>query len=268
MPNGVTELGALFGIAQGYGFFVIAATAFRKSTLLSDERFSRAKFYALMGWVPLVFLVLALAWNVRFLAFFFAAGASGIAAEVLVSIVWRAFFSEPIWSYSFGAVARGFTSTLNFLPWATGGLLFHATGRCFRTLHPQADVFPARAAIVFAVSLAVGLAFAWPLSRATSARRGVFSKSAFAVFCLPIGLAAIALATLCSPIYLVLMSAFAAVGFITEYGYGRGMRVFFDRGLWTYHPWKIDDGHSSYVTFPLWSIGGMFFHFLACAVGI
>ena len=268
MPSGFVELGTLFGIAQGYGFFVIAGTALGKSSLLADERFSRVKFYALMGWVPLVFSALALAYDLRFLAFFLLAAVSGIAAEVLVSLVWRTFFSEPIWSYSYGAMARGFTSTLNFLPWATGGLLFHATSLLLRNGLGDESGFSVRAALVFAISLSAGLLVAWLLKWTTSARHGRFSKPAFAMFCLPIAVAALSLSALCSPAYLIRMAAFAGVGFVTEYGYGRGMRVFFERGLWTYHPWKIDGGHSSYVTFPLWSIGGMFFAFLARAVGL
>ena len=118
----------------------------------------------------------------------------------------------------------------------------------------------------------------WTVSRITvrdvltfphaSARRGRLSVPAFVVFCLPIASTAIALGFLVDGRYPILMVCFGLVGFATEYGYGRGMRLFFDRGLWTYNHWRIDGGHTSYVTLPLWAIGGLFFHLLARALGL
>ena len=64
------------------------------------------------------------------------------------------------------------------------------------------------------------------------------------------------------------MAAFAVVGFLTEYGYGRSMSTFFERGLWTYNHWQIDEGHTSFVTFPLWALGGLYFHFIAACLGM
>jgi hypothetical protein len=267
VPSTYAELGCLIASAHGYGAVLVLGSAGLNGAILNDQRFSRRKFYALMGWVPLTFAVLSILYGPPFLVFFVAAGLSGIVMEVLVSLVWRAFFREPIWSYSYGAVASGFTSTLNVLPWAAGGLLFHATALVFRPWLRD-EGFPLHDAVVFALALAAGVSVAWPLHRAVCTRGGAVSKRAFAIFSLPIALSAVALAVFSTPVYLLLMVTFAGVGFVTEYGYGRSMRVFFDRGLWVYHPWTIDEGHSSYVTFPLWSIGGLYFYFLSRAVGL
>lgn len=266
--NALAELGVLVTVTHGYGLVLVAGATLSGSPLLTGERFTRAKFYALLGWVPLSFVVLALLHDVRFGLLFFAAGTLGIPSEVLVSLVWRAFFSDPLWTYSYGAVARGFTSRLNFLPWATGGLLFCLAGRWLRPVLAEPAGFPTRAAVVFAASLAVGLAVAWPLARFTQARRGEVTKASFALFCFPIALCAASLGALAGPGYLLAMAVFSLLGFATEYGYGRGMRVFFDRGLWTYRPFPIDGGHSSFATFPLWAIGGLFFHFLSRGLGL
>jgi hypothetical protein len=125
-----------------------------------------------------------------------------------------------------------------------------------------------RPMLVSAAAVAVGLTLAFVFRAATSARDRRFSKPAFAVFCLPILTTALALGWLESPKYPLLMTAFAVVGFLTEYGYGRGMSAFFERGLWTYNHWKIDEGHTSFVTFPLWALGGLYFHFIAACLGM
>ena len=64
------------------------------------------------------------------------------------------------------------------------------------------------------------------------------------------------------------MALFAIVGSTTEYGYGRSMSHLFAKGLWSYNHGKIDDGHTSYVTLPLWALGGLYFHFLAACLGL
>ena len=64
------------------------------------------------------------------------------------------------------------------------------------------------------------------------------------------------------------MLAFALVGFLTEYAYGRSMAVFFERSLWTYNHWQIDGGHTSFVTLPLWALGGLYFHFISASLGL
>jgi len=253
----------LFGTATNAYSFVMVVLALRHGDWLTDQRFSLLKFYVLMGWVPLAFMALALWISPRYLALFVAAGLSGIVGELIVSVVWRRFFSVPIWTYSYRSVLAGYTSTLNFLPWAVGALLFCETRRVLRG--PTAEL---RTAWVCAAALGLGILVAWPLSRLTSARERRFTKGAFAVFCLPIACVAALLAALVSPYYLVLMLAFALVGFLTEYSYGRSMSLFFERGLWTYNHWKIDHGHTSFVTFPLWALGGLYFHFVAGLVGL
>ena len=58
------------------------------------------------------------------------------------------------------------------------------------------------------------------------------------------------------------------VGFLTEYAYGRTMSVFFEKSLWRYNHWQIDSGHTSFVTFPLWALGGLYFYFISSWIGV
>ncbi len=263
---GALSLLILVMVSNVYGGAIVAVAAVRRSTMLLDARFSLKKFYLLMGWAPLAFAVLAILVDARYLALFIVAGLAGIVGELLVSLLWRSFFAEPIWTYSYRSVLSGYTSTLNFLPWAVGALLFHETSRLLGGAGTGGALI--RPMVVSAVAVAGGLALAFGLRGATSARERRFSKPAFAVFCLPIVTTAAALAWLESPKYPLLMAAFAVVGFLTEYGYGRGMSAFFERGLWTYNHWQIDEGHTSFVTFPLWALGGLYFHFIAACLGM
>jgi hypothetical protein len=253
----------LAAVTQIYGVATAIPLA-RSGANVFYAPFTRRRFYLLMGWAPLSFVMLALVVNVRYLAFFLVAGVAGIAGELLLSVIWRAFFREPIWTYTYGAQASGFTSTLNFLPWAVGGLLFQVVGRLAQPEH----IAPTRPMLVSIGAFAVSLAIAWPVRALTRPVDGAFSKTALAIFCLPIATTGIALALLCNPIYLSLMALFAIVGSITEYGYGRSMSYLFEKGLWSYNHGKIDDGHTSYVTLPLWALGGLYFHFLAACLGL
>jgi hypothetical protein len=271
--SGITSLPALrtlfvFWTASNVYVLGLGVTAVvTKQDPLSDLRFSLRKFYALMGWAPLAFVALAVLIDVRYLALFVVAGLAGIVGELAMSVLWRAFFSEPIWTYNHRGVLRGYTSTLNFLPWAVGAFWFHSMGRLLSGPHA---IGPSgiRPMLVSATAFALTLAIVWAARWVARPGSREFSRPAFAWFCLPIAVTGLALALLCDPRYLALMAAFSVTGFITEYAYGRSMSVFFERSLWTYNHWKIDGGHTSFVTFPLWALGGLYFHFISTSLGL
>jgi hypothetical protein len=251
-------------VCNAYTALILLWAIIKRDPRLFEPRFTLPKFYVLMGWAPAAFVALALLVNVRYLALFVAAGCLGVVGELIVSALWRGFFDRPIWTYSHRAALGGATSSLNFLPWAVGALLFQMAGGLMggggnQLLKPMA---------VSAVAFVVGLAVAWPARRKTSPAGRRFTRSAFALFCLPIATTALALGALCGPEYILRMTIFAPLGFVTEYAYGRTMALFFDRGLWTYNHWPIDGGHSSFVTFPLWALGGLYFQFIAACLGL
>jgi hypothetical protein len=196
---------------------------------------------------------------------FLLAGPAGIVGELIVAVVWRRFFSVPIWTYSFRAVLSGHTSTLNFLPWTVGALLLSTAGRMLGLF---TGVAPLKLMSVSALALLAGAVLAALLRPRTTARQGVFSKSAFAVFCIPVLTTALALTAVVGPRAPLAMVLFSVLGFVTEYAYGRVMSLFFERGLWTYNHWQIDEGHTSFVTLPLWALGGIYFNFIAMAAGL
>lgn len=258
----------VFALAcQTYTVLLAGVLWATKPASIFNLEFSNKKYYTLMGWGPLGFLALGVALDPRYLGFFLVAAAAGVIGELIVSVAWRSFFAIPIWTYSYGSILRGYTSTINAIPWAVGGLIFLETGRI---LFPsEGDAAPlARPVLVSAAAVTVGWIVAWVLRHWTSARERRFSKLALGVFCLPIVSAAVALAVCCDLYYPLRMLWFALVGTATEYIYGRTMSFCFERGLWTYNHWKIDHGHSSFVTFPLWALGGLYFHFIGRCLGL
>lgn len=232
-----------------------------------DGRFSLRKFYALMGWVPLCFALLGVFSGPRYLAFFVVASCAGIAGELLVSLAYHRFLGSPVWTYSYGARSSGYTSTLNVLPWAFGGLLFQQLGLVANLAWPTA-VSVREVIVVSAVALGSGCLLLWPLRRITAAAHGRFSLGGFAVFCAPIGVVVLAVSLLCGPRYGMLMLACSPLGFVTEYAYGRIMSLFFEEPLWRYQHLRIDHGHTSFVTLPLWALGGLYFYLLAGMFGL
>jgi hypothetical protein len=252
-----------------YSLSLIGVTLATDWGLLIDGKFSLRKFYTLMGWAPLGFLGLVVVYDIRFLWLFLAAGVLGVVGELIVSVAWRAFFAEPIWTYSFGARLRGYTSELNFLPWAVGAFLFYCTAGLLQQAAPRGlPVMSLREPLVLCVLGGLAGLIVWPLAFLRRAERGRFGVARFAVFCAPILGVGAALSVVLGVEYAGLMLAFSLVGFATEYLYGRIMSAFFEVGLWEYNHLKIDGGHSSFVTFPLWALGGLYFHFIAGWVGL
>ena len=266
LAPGFRPLAVITIVSNVYGLGLILGSMAARSDWLVTSGFSLRKYYLLMGWAPLTFLALALLVDGRYLVLFVVAGVAGIVGELVVSVLWRQFFDQPIWTYSYRSVLRGYTSTLNFFPWAVGALFLHTAGR-FLTEVPGAAPSMLRPVLVAGVALLGSWLVVWPWRRWSGGDRS-FSKRAFAVFCVPIGVSAVALGIFCGPAYPLSMAAFSLVGFLTEYSYGRGMSLFFERGLWTYNHWQIDQGHTSFVTFPLWALGGLYFHLIARALGL
>ncbi len=262
---GLWPLLVLFLVSNAYGTALLVGLAFARSRAVFQSEFTSRKYYLLMGWAPLSYVGLSVFLEPRYGLLFVLAGSLGVLGELLVSVHFRYFFREPIWTYSHRAVLAGYTSTINFLPWAVGALLFHASGR---VLMPDRETSPWPAMFSASLAVAMGVVVSVLLERLTRARRGVFSLPAFAIFCLPIATVAVALGVLHDVRYVGLMLLFSVVGFATEYAYGRSMSLFFDRALWTYNHWPIDEGHSSFVTFPLWALGGLYFFFIAAALGL
>lgn len=266
MFRGAGSLLLFWAASDLYGGIVLSAAAVRYRELFTTTGFSLHRYYVLMGWVPFAYLTLGLLADARFLLLFFVGGIAGIVGEVLVSLLWRAWFHEPIWTYSYRSVLSGYTSTINFLPWAVGALLFVETGRLVQGT-PLLGA-PLRDMAVSAAAVSAGVALAWPARRFAACRDGRFSGPGLALFCLPVAMTALALGVFCSARYPLLMLAFSVVGFVSEYAYGRSMSLVFDRGLWTYNHWRIDDGHTSFVTLPLWALGGLYFYFIASRLGL
>lgn len=258
-------------VSHGYAATLLVLAAVLKSQLFSTPDFSHRKYYLLMGWAPLSLLVIGLCCDWRYWPYALIAAIAGILGETLLSAVWMRFFDQPLWTYSYQAVLRGFTSKLNLLPWMIGAFLFVTTARLLGRWWPPPSAMALAPELVGAIALPVSALVVWLVHRVAVRRSGGdrrFTRGRFALFCTPIAITALSLAILCDPRFAVLMALFAIVGPVTEYAYGRTMAFFFERPLWTYNHWTLDHGHSSVVTIPLWALGGLYFHLIATRLGL
>lgn len=271
LHEGLVPLVVLFLVGHGYTALLLISLSFTKSRWLFGTGFSERKYYLLMGWAPLTFAVLALTVDMRFAAFAVVAALAGMIGETLLGLSWSWFFQPPIWTYSYRALLRGRTATINALPWMIGALLFLCAGRLVGVAPASPPSISRSPWVVSLVAMAAGVAGSW-LLLAVAWRRDHrtkrFTVARFALFCSPIAVTATVLGWVCSIRYIALMVACAVVGSITEYAYGRSMSLFFERPLWTYHHLQVDGGHSSLVTLPLWALGGLYFQLIAAELGL
>jgi hypothetical protein len=271
LDEGLVPLLVLAVVGHVYTATLLIVCAARKSRVLFGAAFSEPRYYLIMGWAPLTFVVLSALVDLRFAPFAVVAAVGGMVGETLLGYAWSRFFEPPIWTYSYRSLLRGRTATINVLPWMIGALLFVSTGRLLGVRPDGALWSPSSPLAVSAAALLLTTPAAWlllDLGWKAERRARRFTKARFALFCLPIVATAMALSVLCDPRYAVLMAAFAVVGTVTEYAYGRSMSLFFERPLWTYHHLQWDQGHSSAVTPPLWALGGLYFYLLAAQVGL
>jgi len=255
----------------GYICLLVIFTVLTKNDYLINLRFSVKKYYLLMGWVPFSFLVLTLFLDSRYLVFFFVCGAAGIIGETVVSMIWSRVFDQSIWTYHHLSRINGYTSALNFLPWATGAFIFLITARLLETMSFKifnVDYSPygvSGLAFVSGIILAV-LLVVWHTKHTGDEKQ--FTMGRFLIFCVPIVTTALALCVFCDLKFLILLLAFAVIGNITEYIYGKIINLLFGQCLWTYTYLKIDSGHSSFVNLPLWALGGLYFYLISISLGL
>jgi len=226
----------------------VHAIAKKNNRPLPQISFSSSHYYLIMLWVPLSYLILILCCDIRYLIFFFASGIAGIVGETLLSIVWDILLDKPLWSYHHGSLLHRYTSTINFLPWTTGGLIFLSVGNALAI--DIAPPFPS-ALPYFVITLLSGfggvmlaMITAFILKNHYTVgkqwRNVPFSTLRFLIFCIPICTVFIALTMISNITFLIYFFAFAIFGNILEYMYGKFISKIFNRRLWTYHDWKID----------------------------
>jgi hypothetical protein len=231
----------------------------------SHFRFSIFNYYVMMSafviaviinsykdasWTPLIYFgVFALA---------------GVVGETLVSMWWRIYFAKRFWVYTVETVDHGFTSWLNFIPWAVGGTLYIAALERF-FIDPFDEKYASLWAIAGAlVCILFVLQFGLNRLLRHSSRhyRKVTTLNLF-LFYWPIVAFIVVLAWLYGPVIYEITFLFAFVATTAEYFFGKATEFFISKKLWTYTYLSIDRGHFTLLSVPLFALGGFYFWSIA-----
>ena len=248
----IPALGLWLAIVLGY-FLFNGSWKFKKF------RFSVWHYYILM--LPLLAGLIISSWqakSVKPLILFIIFALAGVIGEALTDLWWQKFYVRGLWIYNVETVFRRFTSWLNFLPWALGGLLYLNVAnrivgdRIFPSILPIAMTL-----LVASVLLQI---FLFNLLKPSASFK--FHQARWfnlIVIYLPIVFTVGILARIFGPIIYELALWFAVVGTIAEYLFGKACHIFISKKLWDYTYWSVDSGHFTLLSIPLFCIGGFYF---------
>lgn len=240
-----------------------------------NKNFSETKYYILISGL----LVFPLVWGLADSSFlpvavFIIFGLAGMFGEILFSEWWRSFYEQPFYRYAEDKIVYGYSSTLNFIPWAFGGLLvlgiLHAVDNYWPVLNFS---FAGSELYTFFVSwFFAGFALQF-MARAVlqyfhpySFKFKKISALNYLLFCLPFILAVMASGIVFGYHIIFIALIFGIVIAMLEYLFGKVLQFMLGRRLWVYLLLSFDDGHFtplaiipfSMVGFYFWMIYGLF----------
>ena len=196
---------------------------------------------------------------------------AGVLGETLFSFLWHTFYERKFWSYRVDTLADGYTSLLNFIPWAVGGMFYlNIVGKLTSqysqpgNFHPFLPFY-----LVFAVAFLAGLALQVLIFGLILKGRKFKDVSFFNYFffCFP-GVLAIALvAVLYGKIMIALAVGFGLIASAAEYLFGKSVEFFLSKKFWTYNYWAFDNGHFTPLSIIPFALGGFYFWGIALCFG-
>ena len=188
---------------------------------------------------------------------------AGVIGETLFSEWWKAFYAKSFWAYKVEAVAHSYTSFLNFIPWAIGGMLFLnilgiTDGATLNYRAIAAAEIPFY--LIFALALLVGLLIQWIVFHSAGINKFKHaSLSNYLFFIFPFLLALAVCVLVYSPNFVGIAVAFGILGAFFEYLFGKACELFISKKLWTYKYLTIDNDHFTPLSLVPFSLAGFYF---------
>jgi len=193
--------------------------------------------------------------------FFIACAVLGVIGESGFSLYWNTFFREPFWHYFVHTIWGQYTSLLNFIPWAIGGVLYLGVAR-LAGFEPHIEELSAFW-IIFSSSLAALIVarLIWKtMHRRGSVRFRHEGAIPYLIVLLPI-LAAIGGTDYFFPDARILEAAafFGLGAWVVEYFFGKGIVFFLGKRLWAYNYMATDNGHITPLSILPFALAGFWF---------
>ena len=186
-------------------------------------------------------------------------GIAGVAGETIASIWWRLFFSKRFWEYRIQTVFHKYTSWLNFIPWAIGGIMYISILQLL-SIDPNSYAW-GRLEDVFIATIALGILSQYLMFRLLWSGRRFHSATILnsLFFFYPIVVLLATLGIFYGGEMLGIAGAFAVVATSAEYVFGKMTEYVVSRKLWTYIYMAQDKGHFTPLSIPLFVFGGFYF---------
>jgi len=242
----------------GYWFFVVAIYFLRTGKWkFSGFSFSKTHYY-LFAFVFLVPTLISTALGVSLAPVFHFAllGVIGVIGETAASIWWHTYFGQRFWIYRVQTVYHKYTSWLNFIPWAVGGMLYASVADQISHLYTKPYLFP-----LFFVTIGLCLLVQYSvfvfLYRKHTFHRVTFLNALF--FFAPVIVLLLTLGYVFGSDMYVLAILFGTIATGAEYLYGKATEFFISKKMWTYTYLSVDRGHFTPLSIPLFILGGFYF---------
>lgn len=196
------------------------------------------KYYLLLLPVVIAFILFTIINKQENLIIFFTlAGIAGVIGETVFSIWWKLFFKKPFWTYSVQTLYKSYTSTLNFIPWAIGGVIYIAIAEYINYVPSTQNL----TIFWFSYLILVLITF---LSK--------INENYF-LFILPVVIPAIVTGAL------IPLICFGIIACLAEYAFGKVCYCFLSKKLWTYNYRALDNGHFTPLSIIPFSLAGFYF---------
>lgn len=221
-----------------------------------------SKYYAIMALllcVPLLHIIQGrnAGFNVLVLVLFALIGPVG---EVAGSWLWKLYFKNRYYYYTVDTLYRGFTSTLNFLPWALGGwlyvkiffLVFQSNNEITTVGFPGVLTVAAVSFVGFACLVSLKKLFPQFFDYG-------FSLVKFFLIVSPFLVGVLLAAGIFGYQVVWLAFYFGIVGASAEYIFGKILHSFIGKKPWVYQYMSYDEGHYSLLNPLVYSIYGFLF---------
>ena len=191
------------------------------------------------------------------LKLFIVLGLAGIVGETLFSVWWHHFFSKRFWVYTEAPIFHGYTSLLNFIPWAIGGSIFLSIVKSM--LGSIGGNFPGLEKI-FSVTFLVGLVIQIVIFKTlvkTKFHKATLGSLVFIYS--PIFLSIFTLWQTFGNQILWISLSFGTIACFTEYLFGKFIQSLLSKKLWLYTYVAVDGGHFTPLSIPFFTLAGFYF---------
>jgi len=169
-------------------------------------------------------------------------------AEVIYSKYWSVFYKKNLWGYTFGAIYKKYTSCINFIAWATGGMLFVTIMLILDLIFPIVTfglvsvIFLQIIIVMHLFFMGIHTAFNHFLNKKRWDDSNFFK---YLYITIPILIAIIVSTVLSNLSFIIYLISFGIAAFIAEYFYGKILEYLFGQKFWIYNYATIDNNSTS-----------------------